>query len=201
MSLPRGSHSNCGSQPSGWEPFFFTLKQPALVFPHQEISSSSSLLRFPHPTRSVCALQERALVRCLIHIYWGLAFLYAEEPRGASQYEGNEKIHCGVCNCSPGVGAQSHRRLLISSSEEISAVQHRLLSQPLTLVFSTGGFGFILRPLSKALRGSQKPILCIGSVAGSVADKQTELQLPSPLLQKGITKGPPQMRGSLSIAT
>ncbi len=24
MSLPRGSHSNCGSQPSGWEPFFFT---------------------------------------------------------------------------------------------------------------------------------------------------------------------------------
>lgn len=21
MSLPRGSHSNCGSQPSGWEPF------------------------------------------------------------------------------------------------------------------------------------------------------------------------------------
>gem|GEM_PF-1333288 len=22
MSLPRGSHSNCGSQPSGWEPFF-----------------------------------------------------------------------------------------------------------------------------------------------------------------------------------
>ena len=32
MSLPRGSHSNCGSQPSGWEPFFFTLKQPALVF-------------------------------------------------------------------------------------------------------------------------------------------------------------------------
>lgn len=34
MSLPRGSHSNCGSQPSGWEPFFFTLKQPALVFLH-----------------------------------------------------------------------------------------------------------------------------------------------------------------------
>lgn len=32
MSLPRGSHSNCGSQPSGWEPFFFILKQPALVF-------------------------------------------------------------------------------------------------------------------------------------------------------------------------
>lgn len=199
MSLPRGSHSNCGSQPSGWEPFFFTLKQPALVFPHQEISSDSSLLRAP--PRPLRLYSARALMRCLSYICRGLAFLYAEEPRGASQYEGNEKIHCGVCNCSPGVGAQSHRRLLISSSEEISAVQHRLLSQPLTLVFSTGGFGFILRPLSKALRGSQKPILCIGSVAGSVADKQTELQLPSPLLQKGITKGPPQMRGSLSIAT
>ncbi len=26
MSLPRGSHSNCGSQPSGWEPFFFVRK-------------------------------------------------------------------------------------------------------------------------------------------------------------------------------
>ena len=26
MSLPRGSHSNCGSQPSGWEPFFFACK-------------------------------------------------------------------------------------------------------------------------------------------------------------------------------
>lgn len=48
MSLPRGSHSNCGSQPSGWEPFFFTLKQPALVFLHtKKISFGSSLLRSP----------------------------------------------------------------------------------------------------------------------------------------------------------
>ena len=41
-------------------------------------------------------------------------------------------------------------------SAEISAVQHRLLSQPLPLVFSTVGFGFILRLLSKTLRGSQR---------------------------------------------
>lgn len=26
MSLPRGSHSNCGSQPLGWEPFFFVRR-------------------------------------------------------------------------------------------------------------------------------------------------------------------------------
>lgn len=60
MSLPRGSHSNCGSQPSGWEPFFFTLKQPALVFLYTK--KSALVLRFsdsPYPTRSVCALQER----------------------------------------------------------------------------------------------------------------------------------------------
>lgn len=154
MSLPRGSHSNCGSQPSGWEPFFFTLKQPALVFLHTK--KSALVLRFSDPPYPLNLCSARALVRCLIHIYWGLAFLYAEEPRGASQYEGNEKIRCGACNCSPGVGAQGHRRPLISSSEEISAVQHRLLSQPLTLAFSTVSFSFILRLLSKTLRGSQK---------------------------------------------
>lgn len=59
MSLPRGSHSNCGSQPSGWEPFFFTLKQPALVFLHTK--KSALVLRFSEPplARSVCALQKR----------------------------------------------------------------------------------------------------------------------------------------------
>lgn len=157
MSLPRGSHSNCGSQPSGWEPFFFTLKEPALVFLHTK--KSALVLRFsdppPYPL-SLCS--ARALVRCLIHIYWGLAFLYAERARGASQYEGNEKIRCGACNYRLGVGAQGHRKHLISSSEEISAIQHRLLSQPLILAFSTVGFGFILRLLSKALKGSQKPL-------------------------------------------
>lgn len=34
MSLPRGSHSNCGSQPSGWEPFFFLRN--SYVFPPAE---------------------------------------------------------------------------------------------------------------------------------------------------------------------
>lgn len=78
-------------------------------------------------------------------------FLYAEEPRGASQYEGNEKIRCGACNCSPGAGAQGHRRPLISSSEERSAVQHRLLSQPLILAFSTVTFGAVLSSSSHRL--------------------------------------------------
>ena len=50
MSLPRGSHSNCGSQPSGWEPFFFTLKQPALVFLHT--IKSALVLRFSDPLSS-----------------------------------------------------------------------------------------------------------------------------------------------------
>lgn len=60
MSLTRGSHSNRGSQPSGWEPFFFTLKQPALVFLHtKKISFGSSLLRSPTFPLSACALQER----------------------------------------------------------------------------------------------------------------------------------------------
>lgn len=59
MSLPRGSHSNCGSQPLGWEPFFFTLKQPALVFLYTK--KSALVLRFsgPPPTHSVYALRER----------------------------------------------------------------------------------------------------------------------------------------------
>ena len=50
MSLPRGSHSNCGSQPSGWEPFFFTLKQPALVFLCTK--KSAFVLRFSDPLSS-----------------------------------------------------------------------------------------------------------------------------------------------------
>ena len=159
MSLPRGQSFELRFPAFGLGTVFLYSQTASFSFsPHQEISSSSSLLRFPHPTRSVCALQERALVRCLIHIYWGLAFLYAERARGASQYEGNEKIRCGACNYRLGVGAQGHRKHLISSSEEISAIQHRLLSQPLILAFSTVGFGFILRLLSKALRGSQKPL-------------------------------------------
>lgn len=156
MSLPRGSHSNCGSQPSGWEPFFFTLKQPALVFLRTKKSALvlhfSDLPSFPAQfmlCKSACAAPES-------HNIGGLAFLYTEGPRGASQDEGNKKIRCGACNCSPSVGAQGHRRPLISPSEEISAVQHRLLSQPLTLAFSTVSFSFILRLLSKTLRGSQK---------------------------------------------
>lgn len=64
MSLPRGSHSNCGSQPSGWEPFFFTLKQPALVFLHTK--KSALVLRFSEPPspaqfvlcKSACAVPE-----------------------------------------------------------------------------------------------------------------------------------------------
>ena len=65
MSLPRGSHSNCGSQPSGWEPFFFTLKQPALVF--LLTKKSALVLRFSDPQsapsqfvlcRSACAASE-----------------------------------------------------------------------------------------------------------------------------------------------
>lgn len=118
MSLPRGSHSNCGSQPSGWEPFFFTLKEPALVFLHTK--KSALVLRFSAPPRPLSLCSAKALVRCLSYICRGLAFLYAEEPRGASQYEGNEKIHCGVCNCSPGVGAQSRRRPLLPLSRNIS---------------------------------------------------------------------------------
>lgn len=47
MSLTRGSHSNRGSQPEGWEPFFFTLKQPALVFLHTK--KSALVLRFSDP--------------------------------------------------------------------------------------------------------------------------------------------------------
>ena len=58
MSLPRGSHSNCGSQPLGWEPFFFTLQQPALVFLYTK--KSALVLRFSGPpTHSVYALRER----------------------------------------------------------------------------------------------------------------------------------------------
>ncbi len=59
MSLPRGSHSNCGSQPSGWEPFFFTLKQPAIVFLHTK--KTSLVLRFSDPLSSplsICSLQN-----------------------------------------------------------------------------------------------------------------------------------------------
>lgn len=68
MSLPRGSHSNCGSQPSGWEPFFFILKQPALVFPpHQK---SALALRFSDPQSSppsnLCS--AKALVWLLSHL-------------------------------------------------------------------------------------------------------------------------------------
>lgn len=71
MSLPRGSHSNCGSQPLGWEPFFFTLNQPALVFLHTK--KSALVLRFsdsptPYPL-SLCS--ARALVRRLSHIILG----------------------------------------------------------------------------------------------------------------------------------
>lgn len=79
MSLPRGSHSNCGSQPSGWEPFFFTLKQPALVFPHQEISSDSSLLRAPSPAQVVLCKSAYAVPESLIG---RLAFSVCRAPWG-----------------------------------------------------------------------------------------------------------------------
>ena len=67
MSLPRGSHSNYGSQPSGWEPFFFTLKQPALVFLHTK--KTALVLRFSDPLHPLSLCSARALVQCLIHIY------------------------------------------------------------------------------------------------------------------------------------
>lgn len=58
MSLPRGSHSNCGSQPSGWEPFFFTLKQPALVFLYTK--KSALVLRFSGPPYPLSLCSARA---------------------------------------------------------------------------------------------------------------------------------------------
>ena len=156
MSLPRGQSFELRFPAFGLGTVFLYSQTAGFSFsPHPEISSGSSFLRFPTPyPLSLCS--ARALVRRLSHIILGASIPLRGGPRGASQYEGNKKIRCGACNCSPGVGAQGHRRPLISSSEEISAVQHRLLSQPLTLAFSTVSFSFILRLLSKTLRGSQK---------------------------------------------
>lgn len=81
MSLSRGSHSNCGSQPSGWEPFFFTLKQPALVFssPRNQLWFFASQILHLLPL-SLCS--AGALVRRLSRLYRGLAVRYAYDPVG-----------------------------------------------------------------------------------------------------------------------
>ncbi len=55
MSLTRGSHSNRGSQPSGWEPFFFTLKQQALVLRFSDPLSSPAQFVL---CKSACAVPE-----------------------------------------------------------------------------------------------------------------------------------------------
>ncbi len=83
MSLPRGSHSNCGSQPLGWEPFFFTLKQPALVFLYTK--KSALVLRFsgpPLPTQfmlceSACTVPDSHILGASVPLRGGAPWGFA----------------------------------------------------------------------------------------------------------------------------
>lgn len=100
MSLPRGSHSNCGSQPSGWEPFFLYSQAASFsFFLHAEnhAEKSALVLRFSDslssPSQLVLCKSACAAPEALIG---GQRSLLSVGPRGASQHEGNEKIRCGL---------------------------------------------------------------------------------------------------------
>lgn len=152
MSLPRGSHSNCGSQPSGWEPFFFVRKS------------------YPYPQPLFASFCQ-----------------HLENVRAAKNGMLRQSIRSPMPCDRPGVQA-CNTAAAISALADEDPVFSYLLAWASAMQKPTSP--------SEGIYSAQNVFY---EVSGGKIGTCPFGALNNP--QKGITKGPPQMRGSLSIAT